>query len=426
MNQAPVAGIDVSKAFSDMCILAPDNTIHSKTKIYHDLTSMERALTFLKDAELMYGCKPVLVMEATAHYHRILQGFMQKSGYEVIVINPLQSGALKNINIRKIKNDRIDALKIAQLYRLKQMKPTSLPSEAICDLRELCRQRADLVEGRTAYINRLTALLDQVFPGYDKVFGKLTALSSLGLLAAYPTPEQILSADKAILITLIGSLAKHGQKYGSKKADRLLSIAADAIKIGLQRQSMSILIQSLVTILQTFQEGIRKIEDEIKRLVKSCQPIRRDVELLSTIPGIGSYSASVILSEIGDYKAFQKPKQLVAFFGLDPSERQSGTFKGTKNKISKRGSKYLRAILSMSTHVAINPMKNGVYRNPVLAEFYRQKLVSKAPMSARCAAMHKMVNIIFAVLRDQKPFELRSPEEHIKLMQRPRPTRKAA
>jgi transposase len=92
-----VAGIDVSKAFSDMCILAPDNSVHSTTKIFHDLPSLERSLLFLRDAEMKFGARPVLVMEATAHYHRILQNFMLNAGYEVIVINPIQSGALKNI-----------------------------------------------------------------------------------------------------------------------------------------------------------------------------------------------------------------------------------------------------------------------------------------------------------------------------------------
>jgi transposase len=135
-----------------------------------------------------------------------------------------------------------------------------------------------------------------------------------------------------------------------------------------------------------------------------------------SIPGIGMLSATIILAEIGDIKAFKKPKQLVAFFGLDPSERQSGTFTGTKNKISKRGSRYLRAILHMATHAAIHPCRSKKIANPVLSDFYMKKRESKAPKSAFCAAMHKMVNIIFAVLRDQKPFELRKPEEHVRIM----------
>ena len=61
-------------------------------------------------------------MESTAHYHRLLANFLRNSGYEVIIINPMQSNAIKNLNIRKVKNDKTDALRIAQLYRLNAVK----------------------------------------------------------------------------------------------------------------------------------------------------------------------------------------------------------------------------------------------------------------------------------------------------------------
>ena len=77
-----------------------------------------------------------------------------------------------------------------------------------------------------------------------------------------------------------------------------------------------------------------------------------------SIPGIAAYSASVIFAEIGDFMKFPKAKKLVAFFGLDPSVRQSGKFSGTENHISKRGSKYLRATLSMAVRINISRKSN--------------------------------------------------------------------
>ena len=56
--------------------------------------------------------------------------------------------------------------------------------------------------------------------------------------------------------------------------------------------------------------------------------------------------------------------------------------------------------------------KNGTYANPVLAEFYEHKCEQKEKKTALCAVMRKLVHIIFAVLRDQKPFELRTPQQH--------------
>jgi len=101
---------------------------------------------------------------------------------------------------------------------------------------------------------------------------------------------------------------------------------------------------------------------------------------------------------------------------MDPSTRQSGKFIGTQNKLSKRGSPYARAILDICVQIAICPHKGKQPANPVLAEYYAKKLLTKSPKVAKCAVMRKLVNIIFAVLRDKKPFVLRTPEEHVKFV----------
>ena len=87
MSYCPVAGIDVSKRFSDMCILSPDNKIFAQEKIYHDETSINRANALLQKAERLFFSKPVIVMESTSHYHLILFQFFSEHGYDVIVVN---------------------------------------------------------------------------------------------------------------------------------------------------------------------------------------------------------------------------------------------------------------------------------------------------------------------------------------------------
>ena len=119
MPEKPVAGIDVSKDFSDMCIISPENEVFQTVHIFHDAASLQRSLTALAAAEHEFGERPVIVMESTAHYHRIIAQFLQVAGYDVLVINPMQSGSMKNINIRKVKSDKSDAHRLALLYRLK-------------------------------------------------------------------------------------------------------------------------------------------------------------------------------------------------------------------------------------------------------------------------------------------------------------------
>ena len=140
--------------------------------------------------------------------------------------------------------------------------------------------------------------------------------------------------------------------------------------------------------------------------------IQQNFELLRTIPGIGIQSALVILAEIGNFSLFHKPKQLAAYFGLDPGQRQSGTFYGSKNKMSKRGSPQARSALHMAAVNAVVNQKKRLASNPILSAYYEEKRKSKPGKVAMCAVMRKISNIIFAVLRDQKPFELRQPREH--------------
>ena len=145
MNFGPVAGIDVSKRFSDMCILSPDNKIFAQEKIYHDETSINRANTLLQKAEQIFSSKPVIVMKSTSHYHLILFQFFSEHGYDVIVVNLLQSSSMKDFSIRKRKTDHVDAFKLAMMYRTKTLRPSQVLQTALRALRQLCRERVEFL-----------------------------------------------------------------------------------------------------------------------------------------------------------------------------------------------------------------------------------------------------------------------------------------
>src|SRR5665648_787002 len=136
------------------------------------------------------------------------------------------------------------------------------------------------------------------------------------------------------------------------------------------------------------------------------------IELLDEIPGVGFFTAATLIAEIGDFSLFNSPKALTAFFGLDPSVNQSGKFNGDRNKISKRGTRIGRRILFTVAMASIRRTRDGKEINPVLRDFYATKCVSKKKKVALVAVMHKLLHYIFAVLRDQKTFEFRKPEDH--------------
>lgn len=78
------------------------------------------------------------------------------------------------------------------------------------------------------------------------------------------------------------------------------------------------------------------------------KPNHHILHLLRLIPGIGSVTAAIILSEVGDITHFKSPTSLVAYAGIDPMVKQSGEFLSNRNKMSKRGSPYLRRALFLA------------------------------------------------------------------------------
>ena len=140
----------------------------------------------------------------------------------------------------------------------------------------------------------------------------------------------------------------------------------------------------------------------------------KQIHLIETFKGAGFLSAVSIMGEIGDFSAFSKPKQLFAYFGLDPAVKQSGKFEGTKVQMSKRGSAIARRVIHTLTLQSISISRNREAKNPVLREYYLKKCDSKPKLVAMGAVSHKVCNMIFAILRDNKSFEIITPQEHIK------------
>ncbi|MFE0554822.1 transposase [Paenibacillus sp. NPDC058910] len=113
----------------------------------------------------------------------------------------------------------------------------------------------------------------------------------------------------------------------------------------------------------------------------------------------------MIHAEIGDIKRFPSVKQLTAFAGLDSSVYESGTFKANQNRISKRGSAYLRTALYQATVGGISKQVHGP-RNPILSRYYQQKRLEGKPAKvAIVAASNKLLRIIYGILSSDAPFQ---------------------
>jgi transposase len=150
----------------------------------------------------------------------------------------------------------------------------------------------------------------------------------------------------------------------------------------------------------------QKVLMDIRNQMKYWTSQSPSYELLLSISGVGEVTASTIVTEIGDVERFSTSKQLVAFTRLDPSVFESRKFKASNNRISKRGSAYLRNTIYQATVAAVTKRKNGP-SNPLLFEYYSKKLEEGKPTRvALIATCNKLIRMIYGILKNKQPFDV--------------------
>jgi transposase len=412
----PVVGIDVSADFSMVAILAPNGDVYRKAfKITNDIKGFSYLLEEMRKVEEEFSLKPVLFMESTGIYHLTLFHFLKNNEFETFVINPLVTNSNKNFGIRKVKNDKKDALSIANIGKYQDIKMSDYLDVNIFAIKSLCRDYYGFVDNRSDYKKKLSADLRIIFPGYNTVFSDTAGVSSLAVLSKYPTPRDIIDAPKDEVIDIIKEASRKGITWSENTYTKLLSVAQDASQISFCSSTLKTTITINIKLINTLDEQIATLLDEIEATIKSDdtpKEFRKNIELLLSMPGLGFISAVTIMSEIGDFARFNKPKQLVAFFGIDPSVNESGQFKGNKNKMSKRGTRFGRRALYAVALASIRKTKKGIPINSVLYDYKNSNLNGKKKKVALGAIMHKILKYIFSILRDQKPYEFREPKIH--------------
>jgi len=410
-------GIDVAADFSEMAICLPTLQFLDKRsfRIYHfKPESLAAALEKIKKAEDEYSMKVRIFMESTGIYHYPLFCFLRDAGFEVNVINPLITNSSRNSNIRKVKNDNFDARRIAKVGFDPKLKLSNMPQELVMNFRNLTREYYSLVDFKSSYVLKLGTQIRIAFPQFKGIFSDLTGKTSLMILKKYTSPDEILKADPDVLAEEI-AISSRRRSTAAKKRDLIIQAATDAKTFGCGVDSNFHLIKKFIQIIEFYEQEINDILQQMKSLIDehSEELFIKQVELLQSIKGIGFLSALTLMCEIGDFDAFSKPKQLFAYFGLDPSVNQSGKFNGSRMKMSKRGSRIARRVLHMAAVQAVGTTIKGDAKNPVLRDFYLKKCgEGKAKMVALGAVSHKICNIIFAVLRDHKPYVMKTTQQH--------------
>ena len=381
-------GIDIAKRNHEASVIAQDGRVVRKAMRFANSQA-----GYNKFMDMVRGLSEPVVfgMEATGHYWLTLYTHLRNDGFTVHVINPIQSDALRGMYIRKTKTDSVDSVIIADVIRFGRYCETSVEPGDLQAMRELCRQRFYIIDMASDLKRKVIALLDQVFPEYEKLFSDSFGASSMELLSQYTTPEEMLSVSSQQLAEVLEKASRG--RLGAEKAVEIQNAARNSFGIVMASSSFSLIIRQYIEQIRSLESSVDIFDTEIARLLSGF-----DTQL-TTITGIGPTLAAVILSEIGgDIRRFSSPAKLAAYAGVDPTVKQSGDFSGTRMKMSKRGSPYLRRAIWLASTVA-------AFKDPAIHALYeRKRAEGKDHMTVIGHICRKMISIIFAVLRDNTPY----------------------
>ena len=337
-------------------------------------------------------------MEATGHYWLSVFEFLCDHGFAVSVINPIQTDAFRDVlSIRKTKTDAIDCVLIADLLRFGGFEPSSVADESVQALKQLTRFRTALVVETTALKNKATAILDRIFPEYCSVFTQPFGEGSRELLKKFPSPEEIAGTDIRTLTSTLSKASKN--KLGRDEAHRLKELAKSSVGTSYATKGLAFELKQVIERIAFTDGQVASLEDEIEVVLEDTQG-----KWLTSIKGIGTTLAAVIIAELGDASLFENEHSVMAFAGMDPSKMQSGQFDGDQGSMSKRGSPHLRRALMLAADCVRK-------WDPYFGDYYDKMIArGKHHYVALSGVARKLIAVMLVLMKQERPYEPAPPK----------------
>ena len=386
------AGVDIAKV--DHVIGAVDETgaeAARPMKFKNSEAGFERCIAWLESVaesedDVFVG------MEATGHYWKACFAYLMAAGYRVCVVNPMQVHAMRKLkSLSGVKNDRIDSWLIAETLRQGDYDETRLATDEVQALKQLTRYHQGLKQELAAVKTQAICVLDAYFPEYAALFSDMFGAASLKVLAECPTPSEV-ARKRASSIAKLLSEGSRG-RLGDAKAAEVKAAAKSSVGIRLGEEAASFQIRTMVSQVEFLNATIAKVEKEVASLLAKVEPD------ITTIPGVSTTTGAQIVAEIGDVKRFRNAASIVKYAGLNSGVDESGKYSAGGVPITKHGSSYLRRSLWLAANRARQ-------YDPRLKEYYdKLRRKGKPHRVAVTAVARKLCHVVYAVMRDGKPYD---------------------
>ena len=386
-------GIDVSKSKSTVAILDSYGTVLATPfNMAHTQPEMNALVSRLKAFD-----EPVtILLEYTGHYHYPVLKKLQEEGFPVCVVNPYQMKKYGDVEIRKAKTDKKDALRIATFALEKSYKlvPYSSMEQKYEDLKFLSRQYQQRISFVSILKVQLINMLDQTMPGITKILALKSRdpekCALLLFIKRYKSFDEIQRIGKTRFLSTYATLMKKTpDRYAPKKGLEIYELARDSITTRGEDPYIWSAQDQCVDLLATAQNAADEIITQMQNIAETIP----EYKVLRAMNGVGDRLGPVILAEIGDIRRFHSAKALNSFAGNDAPPYQSGQFESRNRHISKRGSSALRKACFevMQALKLTKPQDDPVY------QFILKKEQEGKPYNvAKMAGVNKFLRIYYA------------------------------
>jgi transposase len=367
------AGLDVHKRTVVACVrrVGPDGQIHRQVRTFHTMTiGLILMSDWLAEQDVSH-----VAMESTGVYWKPVFHLLE-GRFEVLLVNARH---MKQVPGRK--TDVKDAEWIAQLLQHGLLQASFIPPPPIRDLRDLTRQRAQLVAERAGVVNRIHKVLEDANIKLSSVATDVLGVSGRSMLAALidgnDDPEKLAGLARG--------------KLRDKTAELIQALR------GFVSDHHRFLLRTLLRQIEQLEGLIAEYSARIEAVVI---PFSEAAARVETIPGVGSRAAETIVAEIGaDMSVFPTAGHLASWAGLCPGNNESAGKRHTGK--TTKGSQWLRTVLVQVAWSASHT------KTTILSATYRRWAKRMGKKKALVALAHKILVLIHKLLKDQITYQER-------------------
>ena len=389
-------GIDISKGRSTIAVMRPfGEVVISPFEVRHTVSELSELARQLKSLD----GETRVVMEATGNYHTPVAKLLHDAGLYVSVVNAKLVHGYGNNDLRRVKTDRKDAVKLAN-YGLDRWLtlPRYVPEEDTRLLLKNCyRQYRQYSKVQTVLKNNLISLLDTVFPNVNRLFSSPIRGDGsekwVDFVAEFWHCRCVSEkSQKAFTNKYQRWCRKHGYNFSEAKAHTIHAEACGHIDVIPKSETTKLLVEQAVAQLRATSAALAALKHEMQSLA-SMLP---EYPVVMDLFGVGPTLGPQLIAEIGDVRRFYSKKALVAYAGLDAPPNDSGDVTGRHKSMSKIGASSLRRtlFLVMSVYLQTAPLDEPVY--PFMD---RKRAEGKLYRIYMMASANKFLRIYYATVK---------------------------